>query len=168
MATGERGQCAQAGGGNWLSAGSTSGNGRPCRWLWVRRFLRLGLGVSLGPLLVGALAARSAGAEGVGAREAPVGAPVASAPVVLDLNMATAAQLARLPGLGPKRAEAIVAARARRPFSRVTQLLSIRGIGPRIFRQLRGRLTVGPGGGSPNLPRTPEPGLVPQGPAGGR
>jgi len=52
--------------------------------------------------------------------------------------------LCTLPGIGPKKAEAIVALRQKRPLTRVTQLLQVRGIGPRILDRLRGRVTLRP------------------------
>jgi competence protein ComEA len=62
----------------------------------------------------------------------------------VDLNVATAEQLQRLPGIGPKKAEAILALRQKRPFTRVTQLLEVRGIGKRTLDRLKPHVTVGP------------------------
>jgi competence protein ComEA len=59
------------------------------------------------------------------------------APTQVDLNVATVEQLDALPGLGRKRAEAILEFRQKRPFRRVTELLRIRGIGPRLFVRLK-------------------------------
>jgi competence ComEA-like helix-hairpin-helix protein len=72
--------------------------------------------------------------------------PVAAAGEPLDLNRAEPAQLQELPGIGPKKAEAIVALRQRRPFTRVTQLLEVRGIGPKTLERLRPLLKVEPMG----------------------
>lgn len=63
----------------------------------------------------------------------------------LDLNRADAATLEALPGIGPARAAAIVAERARRRFERVESLTRVRGIGPRTLAALRPYLAV-PGG----------------------
>jgi len=63
---------------------------------------------------------------------------------VIDLNTATIDQLQTLPGIGPKKAEAIIALRTRKPFVRVTQLLSVKGIGPRTLQKLKPRLQVAP------------------------
>lgn len=87
-----------------------------------------------------------------GAAAAEPALPPASAPsssparaeAAVDLNRATAAELCTLPGIGPKKAEAILALRARRPFTRVTQLLEVKGIGRRTFERLRSRVTVEP------------------------
>jgi competence protein ComEA len=61
----------------------------------------------------------------------------------LILNRADADDLQKLPGIGKKRAEAIVALRQRLGrFRRVLDLLRIRGIGPRSLRRLRKLVVV--------------------------
>jgi competence protein ComEA len=60
----------------------------------------------------------------------------------VDLNHATFGQLCTLPGIGPKKARAIMAHRKKRPFSRITQLVRVKGIGPRTLARLKGRITV--------------------------
>ena len=63
--------------------------------------------------------------------------PAPTAPPPLDLNTATAAELVRLPGIGPSRARDIVAYRERHgSFSRVADLDRIRGIGPAAVAKL--------------------------------
>ena len=70
---------------------------------------------------------------------------VAAAETPLDLNRATERQLQQLPGVGPARARAIVRLRDRRGgFTRIAQLLRVRGIGRATLRRLRPLLTVGP------------------------
>jgi competence protein ComEA len=70
------------------------------------------------------------------------GAPAAGAP--LDLNRAGARDLDALPGIGPVLAGRIVEHRERNgPYTRVEDLLAVRGIGPRLFARLRPRVTVG-------------------------
>lgn len=64
------------------------------------------------------------------------------AKALVDLNSATAAELCALPGIGPKKAEAIIAARERRPFVRVSQLLQVKGIGPRMLSRIKPLVTV--------------------------
>lgn len=74
--------------------------------------------------------------DGGTAGEGP-GAPV-------DLNLAGPEELARLPGLGPSRAGAIVAWRARHgPFRAVEDLVRVPGIGPKTVEGLWGRVGVG-------------------------
>ncbi len=55
----------------------------------------------------------------------------------LDLNRATIDELCTLPGIGRKRAQTIVDYRKRRPFTRLTQLLRVRGIGKKTLRRLK-------------------------------
>lgn len=71
--------------------------------------------------------------------EAP--AAEASEPVV-NLNTATEAELVTLPGIGPSKAQAIIAHRERRAFRRVEDVMRVRGIGRSTFRRLRSRLAV--------------------------
>ena len=60
----------------------------------------------------------------------------------LDLNRATAATLEVLPGIGPIRAAAIVAARCERSFASVRDLRRVPGIGPRTLDRVRSSLSV--------------------------
>jgi competence protein ComEA len=72
----------------------------------------------------------SASAEGVSA------APIAR-PLHVDVNRATADQLAELPGLTPERAQAIVAERTRNgPFASCADLVRVPGIGPATVANL--------------------------------
>ncbi len=62
----------------------------------------------------------------------------------VDLNRATEAELDVLPGVGPATAAAIVAHRSTSgPFSRVDDLLEVRGIGPAKLEALRDLVAVG-------------------------
>lgn len=60
----------------------------------------------------------------------------------IDLNRASAAELQRLPGIGPKRAQLILEERQKRPFASIEDLRRISGIGPKIMEQLRPFVTV--------------------------
>lgn len=64
----------------------------------------------------------------------------------LDLNRADARALEVLPGIGPGRAAAIVAARRTRPLTTLAELEEIRGIGPRTVARLSAWAAVGKGG----------------------
>jgi len=73
---------------------------------------------------------------------APPQVPATSDAPKLDLNAATQDQLMALPGVGPKRAEAIVKRRQRRPYRRVRDLRAVKGIGPKRYRQLKDLVMV--------------------------
>ena len=62
----------------------------------------------------------------------------------IDLNTASVDELRRLPGIGAKRAEQIVALRDKRPFRRVTELRRVRGVGKKTLRRLLPHLKVTP------------------------
>ncbi|MBX3727407.1 MAG: ComEA family DNA-binding protein [Xanthomonadales bacterium] len=71
------------------------------------------------------------------------GLVAAAGPV--DINRADAATLVQLNGIGPAKAEAIVAWReANGPFLQVEDLAKVRGIGLRLVEQLRADITVSP------------------------
>jgi len=75
--------------------------------------------------------------------DAPPSAITADGKIVL--NLAGADELRRLPGVGPRRAEAILALRAKlRRFRRVSELLRIRGIGPRSLKKIAPRVVLDP------------------------
>lgn len=92
-------------------------------------------------------AAASGGAEAgaAGTCTCPV-FPAAAGPLV-DLNRATAEELARLPGIGPAFAQRIIALREQRGgFRYKEELLDVPGIGPVRYEQLAPLVTVGPYG----------------------
>ncbi|MCB9648257.1 MAG: helix-hairpin-helix domain-containing protein [Deltaproteobacteria bacterium] len=66
-------------------------------------------------------------------------APDVGPPALVDLNAASEAELMTLPGVGQKRARAIV---ARRPFLRVKELRRVKGIGARRYAKLKAMVTV--------------------------
>jgi competence protein ComEA len=61
----------------------------------------------------------------------------------VDLNSAPTSELEALPGIGAKKAQAIVAFREKRPFRRVTELMRVKGIGPKLFHKLKDHVRVG-------------------------
>lgn len=63
---------------------------------------------------------------------------------VVNINTATEAELIRLPTIGPSRAKAIVALRARLGghFTHAEQIIRVRGIGRKTFRKLAPMLTL--------------------------
>lgn len=70
----------------------------------------------------------------------------AAANPVIDINSADAATLARvLNGVGPAKAEAIIAHReAHGPFQHVDELVRVKGIGPATIEQNRAVMSVAP------------------------
>ncbi len=65
---------------------------------------------------------------------------------MINLNTASAAELAGLKGIGEKKAQAIVAYREQNgSFKTVDDLTQVKGIGPKLLEQLRPQVTVGAG-----------------------
>ncbi len=60
----------------------------------------------------------------------------------IDLSHASVRELARLPGIGPRRARQILALRQRGALLRVEDLVKIRGIGPRTVETVRPYVVV--------------------------
>ena len=62
---------------------------------------------------------------------------------LIDLNTATERQLEMLPGIGPARAQAVIAYREQHgPFTAVAEITAVSGIGPGVFDNLRSLVTV--------------------------
>lgn len=76
--------------------------------------------------------------------------PVVSAgDKLVNINTATAEELATAKGIGDAKAEAIVAYREQNgPFKSVDDLTQVKGIGPQLLARLRPQVTVGGGGAS--------------------
>jgi competence protein ComEA len=68
--------------------------------------------------------------------------PAAAGDLLVNLNTATADELQRLPGVGPAKAELIIARRKARPFRTVEELVRVKGIGRKMLIRLRPMLTV--------------------------
>jgi competence protein ComEA len=63
--------------------------------------------------------------------------------VVIDVNHASAAELQRLPGVGPVLAQRIITEREKKPFRSLEDLRRVSGIGPKTLEKLRPHLSVG-------------------------
>ena len=62
----------------------------------------------------------------------------------VDLNTATAAELEALPGIGPTYARRIIEYRQQRgPFTDISQIKEVQGIGEALYARINDRLTVG-------------------------
>ena len=80
-------------------------------------------GLTLAPI------ARAGATDGGGAR--------------VDINTASVTELARLPGIGPSKAQAIVDFRAKEPFTRADDLRKVKGIGDKLYDSIKDQVTVG-------------------------
>jgi competence protein ComEA len=66
-----------------------------------------------------------------------------SAGAPLNLNTATAAQIAGLPGIGPKAAQRIIEYRQKNNgFKKIEELMNVKGIGEKSFLKLKPLITV--------------------------
>lgn len=75
-------------------------------------------------------------------RETPRGDDPITSPI--DINRADEITLTRLPGIGPRLAQRILADRAEKgPFRSVDELVRVKGIGPATVARLRPMITVG-------------------------
>ena len=64
---------------------------------------------------------------------------------VVNINTASATEIATLPGIGPKTAASIVEYRQKNgPFKKVEELMNVRGIGEKNFLKLKPQLAVAP------------------------
>lgn len=64
---------------------------------------------------------------------------------LININTATAAQLETLPGIGPGKAEAIIAHRNEHgPFATIEDIMLVSGIGETTFASIQPHITAGP------------------------
>ena len=77
------------------------------------------------------------------------GAP-ADAGQRVNVNTASADELARLPGIGASKARAIIEYRAQAPFERPEDLIKVKGIGDKLYDQVKDQITVGEPASPPN------------------
>jgi competence protein ComEA len=63
---------------------------------------------------------------------------------ILDPNTATAEELVTLPEVGPTMANAIIAKRNEKPFTKADDLLEVKGIGPKTLAKMKPRLKFTP------------------------
>jgi competence protein ComEA len=82
--------------------------------------------------------------------KAPAGARAtttakAATTAVVNINTASATELATLPGIGAKTAARIIEYRQKNgPFKKVEELMNVRGIGEKNFLKLKPQLAIGP------------------------
>jgi competence protein ComEA len=70
------------------------------------------------------------------------GPPTAEQDGRININEAGAEVLVALPGIGPARAEAIIAEREKRRFRRVEDIMRVPGIGRKTFVRIRDSIRV--------------------------
>lgn len=61
---------------------------------------------------------------------------------VVNINSATAEELVLLPGVGPSKAEAIIAHRDAQRFETVEDIMKVKGVGQNLFNKIRANITV--------------------------
>jgi competence protein ComEA len=125
------------------------GSGRLASWMAPPA--RLGIGVAEAATAPPPAASSASAPPEIASAATDAGAPPADAAEPADagtsgvasdgkviLNLATEEDLRRLPGVGPTRAKAILALRARlKKFARVEDLLRVKGLGRRSLARLR-------------------------------
>ena len=88
-------------------------------------------------------------------------AGAADEPGRIDINTASAAELESLPGVGPAKAQAIVAHREVAPFKSTDELVEVKGIGEKLYAQLKDRVIVS--GAAARKPSVADPGAAAEG-----
>lgn len=62
---------------------------------------------------------------------------------LVNINTASSSELDTLPGIGPSYAKAIIDYRTKNgPFVRVEDIQQVKGIGPKTFEKLKGKITL--------------------------
>jgi competence protein ComEA len=97
--------------------------------------------------IVGLYALHALGSGQALAADGGVGPPDQGPPSVeqdhrININEARPEELVRLPGIGPSRAEAIVAERQKRRFRRIEDIIRVPGIGRKTFARIRDSIRV--------------------------
>jgi len=74
----------------------------------------------------------------------------------VNLNSATKDELVALPGIGPSKAQAIIDYRTQNgPFRSVDEIRKVRGIGEKLFQQIKPELTIAGSGARAAVAQAP-------------
>ncbi|MGE0791533.1 MAG: ComEA family DNA-binding protein [Sandaracinaceae bacterium] len=110
------------------------------RLVSIHRSLLLALGAFA--LVAGLTASAPSAHAQRGGRARVTEAPATPDAGVVNIQTATLDQLQLLPGIGPSKAQAIVAHREQRAFRRPEDIMRVRGIGRSTYRRLSSMITV--------------------------
>jgi competence protein ComEA len=119
---------------------------RVSRRITMSRRLLLSTFLSLALCSTGPIAAQTApkAAKASTKPAKPVRVVAAASTAVINLNTASATEIASLPGIGAKTAELIVEYRQKNgPFKKVEEIMNVRGVGEKSFLKLKSRISVG-------------------------
>jgi competence protein ComEA len=95
-------------------------------------------------MMMAAIAAIALSAPALSAQsKAPAPKPAATIAAPVNLNTATAEQLATIPGVGPKMAERILDYRQKNGgFKKIEDLMNVSGVGEKSFLKMKPLITV--------------------------
>ena len=95
-------------------------------------------------MMMAAIAAIALSAPALSAQsKVPAPKPAATAAAPVNLNTATAEQLATIPGVGPRMAERIIDYRQKNGgFKKIEDLMNVSGVGEKSFLKMKPLITV--------------------------
>lgn len=112
-------------------------------WQYIRRITAIVSLLGAGVIVAAALAATPVRA--VAQDPAPPAGKEKPGAAAVNINTATAAELQKLPGVGPATATRIIEYRQKNGgFKKVEDLMNIRGIGEKSFLKLKPLITIAP------------------------